>query len=384
MKNITDLKSDTRKVLTQLQIHKMNLSLPCLNTEKPLWDFLNQQRLTGFNCDLMVQYGDHRFALHQNIILGMSDCTEFPTQIQPIAEVYPSHFEILFSLTYRQTVVICRNDLKSVILLSKLLKLTEITNLLTPQPNLSITTRHKCHDCNKYFATQSYLQTHQRLHQNEKSFQCHLCGRKFSQRPGFTYHMRSVHTDEKRYGCKICGKTFIQLGTVKRHVETHPESKIAIGSSCIESFIKKLDCTSDADLLKHNNQQLRILKQNDNNFIDANVLEPGQIPNQFIDQESDVACPGKCCGHAEATKVTHATASREASTEFTGSNQSDFGVVINITSEESEDIEINVEDTDDEPVYVNTKRRHSDASTSLVEFNTSGDSDFLAIVEFGL
>ena len=159
---------------------------------------------------------------------------------------------------------------------------------------------HQCSKCDKYFATNHYLKVHEKsAHSTEKPFQCHICGRKFSQRPGFTYHMRSVHTGEKRYSCRICGKSFIQLGTIKRHVETHQEVKAALmamnttltGSNgynnstdaILESFICKLNCTSDAVLLDTNRQELAKLKTQQIQ-IDHNNLEPGQIPNNFVQQ----------------------------------------------------------------------------------------------------
>ena len=159
---------------------------------------------------------------------------------------------------------------------------------------------HQCSKCDKYFATNHYLKVHEKsAHSTEKPFQCHICGRKFSQRPGFTYHMRSVHTGEKRYSCRICGKSFIQLGTIKRHVETHQEVKTALMSmnttitgsngynnstdAILESFICKLNCTSDAVLLDTNRQELAKLKTQQIQ-IDHNNLEPGQIPNNFVQQ----------------------------------------------------------------------------------------------------
>ena len=55
--------------------------------------------------------------------------------------------------------------------------------------------KHQCNDCGKFFATPNYLETHRRLHTGERPFQCHICGRKFAQRPGFTYT-----GNEKKWG----------------------------------------------------------------------------------------------------------------------------------------------------------------------------------------
>jgi len=38
----------------------------------------------------------------------------------------------------------------------------------------------------------------------------------------FTYVLfQNQFSDDKRYQCRICDKRFIQIGTIKRHCETH-------------------------------------------------------------------------------------------------------------------------------------------------------------------
>lgn len=64
---------------------------------------------------------------------------------------------------------------------------------------------------------------------------CPICGRKFAQRPGYTYHMRT-HSGDKRYQCKVCEKSFIQIGTIKRHCETHD-----LTNCSVDDLIIKLD-----------------------------------------------------------------------------------------------------------------------------------------------
>ena len=276
----------------------------------------------------------------------------------------------------------------------------------------SQTSHHQCSKCDKYFATNHYLKVHEKsAHSTEKPFQCHICGRKFSQRPGFTYHMRSVHTGEKRYSCRICGKSFIQLGTIKRHVETHQEVKAALMSmtasnaafagsnvynnssdAILESFICKLNCTSDAVLLDTNRQELAKLKTQQIQ-IDHNNLEPGQIPNNFVQQmmmgssqlgnSTTIADPSENLSPKQAKTQQSATTQpmtnyvlQKISTTTTDQSEqeetSSENININSASSSSESMFVDIESIDLDHVKkfkVACSRRNSDVSQFSISTN---------------
>ena len=54
-------------------------------------------------------------------------------------------------------------------------------------------TQHECGVCEKSFSTASNLQTHMRIHTNEKPYECEACEMKFRQSSNFRRHMRTQH-----------------------------------------------------------------------------------------------------------------------------------------------------------------------------------------------
>ena len=70
----------------------------------------------------------------------------------------------------------------------------------------------------------SQLQNHIRIHTGEKSYQCQICQKRFSQCSSLTRHAR-IHTGEMPYQCQICQKRFSQSSTLTLHARIHTGEK---------------------------------------------------------------------------------------------------------------------------------------------------------------
>lgn len=78
--------------------------------------------------------------------------------------------------------------------------------------------------CGKRFRFNSKLETHARVHTDERPFEYDFaaCGKRFSQRNNLKQHYRR-HTGEGPCVCKVkgCGKGFSDIGGLSRHASVH-------------------------------------------------------------------------------------------------------------------------------------------------------------------
>lgn len=101
--------------------------------------------------------------------------------------------------------------------------------LQTQAPGSSSNTKKiKCFLCSALFPSDDALRRHVSTHwiqkmsakQQDKTFSCAICRRKFSHRGNLKVHMR-IHTGEKPYKCEYCGQKFTHKNRYNEHVKRH-------------------------------------------------------------------------------------------------------------------------------------------------------------------
>eukprot|EP00105_Crassostrea_gigas_P038174 XP_019922322.1 PREDICTED: zinc finger protein 768 [Crassostrea gigas] len=81
-----------------------------------------------------------------------------------------------------------------------------------------------CPTCNKAFNRASNLHTHMRTHTNYRPFICPYCGKGFHQKIDMKIHCYT-HTGERPHRCDICGKGFTLASTLNTHRRIHAEQR---------------------------------------------------------------------------------------------------------------------------------------------------------------
>lgn len=77
-----------------------------------------------------------------------------------------------------------------------------------------------CNVCNKRFSLASSLESHIRIHCDDRLYICYHCNLRFSKASSLKAHVR-IHSDCKPYRCERCGKSFTQSSYLKRHAQVH-------------------------------------------------------------------------------------------------------------------------------------------------------------------
>ena len=78
----------------------------------------------------------------------------------------------------------------------------------------------KCSTCHKMFSTKKILKRHNKIHSEEKTYQCseQYCNLSFTRKDHLDRHMRK-HSGEKPFSCDLCNEKFPYLKSLHRHMK---------------------------------------------------------------------------------------------------------------------------------------------------------------------
>lgn len=163
-----------------------------------------------------------------------------------------------------------------------------------------------CDICGHIFKTNKKVKEHQRMHTGEKPFSCDMCGKSFSRQDRLKIHKR-YHTGERPYKCPHCDKNFTENSTLYRHLATHDktEKKPFSCDLCPKSFSRKFQLR--AHISSHVGQ-----KKNKCNYCDKCFAAPSLLKEHLRIHSGEKPFPCPVCSkhfrnlaHVKRHMVTH-------------------------------------------------------------------------------
>lgn len=102
----------------------------------------------------------------------------------------------------------------------------------------------KCQFCPKNFASKSGLVRHERIHTQQPSFMCEVCGMSFWSNYDLKMHKVDRHTEIQDYAesllrCEVCLKGFSKKALLTRHQRMHTKENPFLCSVCGKGFRHK-------------------------------------------------------------------------------------------------------------------------------------------------
>ncbi|XP_028044546.1 zinc finger protein 43 isoform X2 [Monomorium pharaonis] len=124
-------------------------------------------------------------------------------------------------------------------------KLASKSSLMYHKKSMHLRERpHMCHYCGDSFVSREARLIHERIHTGERPYVCKVCNMRYRCSSNLSQHMK-IHTGLKPHKCHFCNKGFARKGALTVHERIHTGVKPYSCKTCGKSFSQK------NDMLKH-------------------------------------------------------------------------------------------------------------------------------------
>ncbi|XP_046398548.1 oocyte zinc finger protein XlCOF7.1-like isoform X3 [Ischnura elegans] len=98
---------------------------------------------------------------------------------------------------------------------------------------------YQCHICGKNQTSKSNLTNHLLVHSKERNFPCPMCPKRFTVSSVRNTHVRMVHLKHKPFECGVCNKCFTTKGDLKVHYVVHSDDRPYSCPQCTKAYKSK-------------------------------------------------------------------------------------------------------------------------------------------------